>query len=193
MRGRIRVSPTSDLGRNLLLGWLDEFNVRYPDVSLSVILSDTKLDLLHEEIGLALRFCIAQDSSFIARPLEKTSRALCDTPTHPSELAPHRFIVLSSRGSAASKWSFQRDGITEVFKVPLEDARETNDGALARAWALSGHGLVMKSMWDVSADVQSGQLAVVLPAWSMPAAPIYARYQRSQYMPSHLKVQVDFL
>jgi DNA-binding transcriptional LysR family regulator len=202
VRGRIRISATSDLGRNLLRGWLDEFNAQYPEVVLSVILTDSKLDLLHEEIDVAIRFGVAQDSSFVARPLAMNRRVLCASPAylarhgapkHPRDLEQFHFIVLNARGAAASEWQFRRGEGTETFSVPLSAARETNDGALAREWALAGHGLVSKSIWDVSADVQAGRLAIVLADWAMPEAPVYALYQRSQYMPPRLKALVDFL
>jgi len=43
VRGKVRISATSDFGRYLLRGWLDEFNARYPEVSFAVTLSDSDL------------------------------------------------------------------------------------------------------------------------------------------------------
>ena len=56
VRGKVRISATSDFGRYLLRGWLDEFHERYPDVSFALTLSDSVSNLLLEEIDLAIRF-----------------------------------------------------------------------------------------------------------------------------------------
>ena len=67
MRGKVRISATSDFGRYLLCGWLDEFNERYPDVSFALTLSDSVSNLLLEEIDLAIRFGAPPDSGLAAR------------------------------------------------------------------------------------------------------------------------------
>jgi hypothetical protein len=68
------------------------------------------------------------------------------------------------------------------FVVAPARARETNDGAVAREWAINGHGVVMKSIWDIGADLQAGRLQVLLPQWRTPDAPVHVFYQRTRYM-----------
>lgn len=46
VRGRVRISVTSDFGRHVLKGWLDAFSKLYPDVVLSAALTDSKVHLL---------------------------------------------------------------------------------------------------------------------------------------------------
>ncbi|MDE1180966.1 LysR family transcriptional regulator [Paraburkholderia sp.] len=202
VRGRVRISATSDFGRHVLKGWLDEFNVMYPEVVLSVVLTDSVLNLLHDEIDLAIRFGTAEDSSFVARPLAPNRRVMCASPeyfashgkpAHPRDLAGFDFIVLGTGASAAGEWRFSRNGATELFSVPRARARETNDGALAREWALAGYGLAMKSIWDISADLSAGRLVIALPEWTTPQVPVYAFYQRSRFMAPRVRVLLDFL
>lgn len=80
-----------------------------------------------------------------------------------------------------------------LFKIPLETARETNDGALARQWAIDGHGIVLKSIWDVSADLVAGRLRVVMPEWQTTEAPVHALYSRSRYLAPRVRALLDFL
>jgi len=77
--------------------------------------------------------------------------------------------------------------------VPLDAARETNDGAVAREWALRGYGIVVKSMWDVEADLRSDGLRVLLPGWRYPDAPLHALYHRNRFMAPRVRVLLDFL
>jgi DNA-binding transcriptional LysR family regulator len=202
VRGKVRISATSDFGRHVLKAWLDAFNERYPEVVFSMVLSDSLSDLLQDDIDLAIRFGVLPDSSFVAKPLAPNRRVLCASPAylasrgvpqHPRDLETFDFIVLGTGTSSLTEWRFARGHETETFTVPLAAARETNDGALAREWAVDGHGLVMKSIWDIGADLKAGRLVIVLPEWRTPHAPVHALYPRSHYMAPRVRVLLDFL
>jgi DNA-binding transcriptional LysR family regulator len=202
VRGKIRISATSDFGRHVLKGWLDEFNVQYPEVSFAVVLSDSLLNLLHDDIDLAIRFGVPPDSSFVARRLAPNRRVLCASPeyvaTHglperPQDLDRFDCIVLGSASGLANEWRFTRGGEVETYTVPLTNSRETNDGALAREWAVAGHGIAMKSIWDIGSDLRARKLTILMPAWRSPDVPVHALYQRSRYMAPRVRALLDFL
>ena len=202
VRGKVRVSATSDFGRHVLKGWLDEFNVLYPEVTLALALSDSLSNLVEDDIDLVIRFGVPPDSSLVARRLAPNRRVLCASPAylsihgipdHPGDLDRFDYIVLSSASGSANEWRFSRGSEVETFTVPLERARETNDGALAREWAVDGHGIVMKSVWDIGADLRAGRLHILMPEWRSPDVPVHALYQRSRYMAPRVRALLDFL
>lgn len=63
---------------------------------------------------------------------------------------------------------------------------------LARQWTLNGHGIVLKSIWDVRQDLASGRLVQVLLAWRSPEAPVNALYSSGRYLAPRVRAQVDF-
>ncbi|NUU04013.1 LysR family transcriptional regulator [Herbaspirillum robiniae] len=200
--GKLRIAATSDFGRNVLQGWLEEFNRLHPQITIALILGDAVANLLQDDLDLAIRFGVPQNSSMVARPLAFNRRVLCAAPAyvaahgmpaHPSDLHRHSCIVLFSASGMANEWRFERDGKTESFIVPPAGARETNDGAVAREWAIGGHGIAMKSVWDIGADLQAGRLQVVMPQWRTPDAPVHALYQRTRYMAPRVRALLDFL
>ena len=202
VRGKLRVSATSDFGRHVLKGWLDEFNVLYPEVTFALALSDSLSNLVQDDIDLVIRFGVPPDSSLVARRLAPNRRVLCASPEylkihgipeHPRDLERFNYIVLSSASGSANEWRFSRGSETETFSVPLERARETNDGALAREWAVDGYGIVMKSVWDTGADLRAGRLTILMPEWRSPDVPVHALYQRSRYMAPRVRALLDFL
>ena len=202
VRGKVRVSATSDFGRHVLKGWLDEFNVLYPEVTFALALSDSLSNLVEDDIDLVIRFGVPPDSSLVGRRLAPNRRVLCASPAylsihgipdHPGDLDRFDYIVLSSASGSANEWRFSRGSEVETFSVPLERARETNDGALAREWAIDGHGIVMKSVWDVGADLRAGRLHILMPDWRSPDVPVHALYQRSRYMAPRVRALLDFL
>jgi DNA-binding transcriptional LysR family regulator len=198
VRGQLRVSATSDLGRNLLSHWLDEFNDKYPEVSLALILSDGLSDMLRDDIDVAIRFGVLPDSSLVARRLADNRRVLCASPgfveRHGAPLDPCdlvRFACIVH--GAAYEWRFRRAGEEQVFVVPAGSARETNDGALARDWALRGRGITLKSIWDIAGDLREGRLIALLPEWQSPEAPLNALYHQNRYLTPRLRALLDFL
>lgn len=201
VRGKLRISATSDFGRHVLSGWLDEFNALYPDITFALILGDSIANLMQDDLDLAIRFGVPQNSSMVARHLAPNRRVLCASPAyiaqhgmpgHPAELDQFDCIVLSSSGMA-NEWHFKNEAQTQTHIVSTAGARETNDGAVARAWAIDGRGIAMKSSWDIVADLQAGRLQVVMPEWRMPDAPVHALYQRTRYMAPRVRALLDFL
>jgi len=202
VRGKVRVSATSDFGRNLLMHWLDEFNALYPEVTFALTLSDSLSNLVQEDIDLAIRFGVPQDSSLVARKLAPNRRVLCASPEYiarkgepkdPYDLANFDCIVLSTGSGPVNEWRFTRGDEVQQYTVPFETARETNDGAVAREWALRGYGIAIKSMWDVQADLRADGLKILLPEWRYPDAPLHALYHRNRFMAPRVRVLLDFL
>ncbi len=202
VRGKVRISATSDFGRNLLMHWLDEFNALYPEVTFALTLSDSLSNLVQEDIDLAIRFGVPQDSSLVARKLAPNRRVLCASPDYiarkgepkdPHDLANFDCIVLGTASGWANEWHFTRGDEEQNYTVPFETARETNDGAVAREWALRGYGIVIKSMWDVEADLRADGLKILLPEWRYPDAPLHALYHRNRFMAPRVRVLLDFL
>ncbi len=202
VRGKVRISATSDFGRNLLMHWLDEFNAQHPEVTFALTLSDSLSNLLQDDIDLAIRFGVPPDSSLVAKPLAPNRRVLCASPEYiakhgepkdPHDLARFDCIVLGTASGAVNEWRFTRGDEVQHYTVPLDTARETNDGAIARDWALRGYGIVIKSMWDVEADLRGDGLRILLPDWRYPDAPLHALYHRNRFMAPRVRVLLDFL
>jgi DNA-binding transcriptional LysR family regulator len=202
VRGKLRISATSDFGRHVLRGWLDEFNEQYREITFALILGDSVSNLLQDDLDLAIRFGVPPDSSMIARHLAPNRRVLCASPSyiaahgvpsHPSELDEFDCIVLSSASGLANTWRFRQGTQSASYVVPAINARETNDGAVAREWAIEGQGIAMKSVWDVGADLLAGRLKIVMPDWRTPEVPVHAMYQRNRYMAPRVRALLDFL
>jgi DNA-binding transcriptional LysR family regulator len=202
VRGKVRISATSDFGRNLLMTWLDEFRALYPEVRFALTLTDTLSNLVLEDIDLAIRFGTPADSSLVARRLAPNRRVLCASPAYlarhgvpdePNDLARFDCIVISSAAGPVNEWSFTRGDVTQTYTVPLENALETSDGAVARQWTLCGYGLAVKSIWDVADDLRAGRLKIVLPDWRYPDAPLHALYHRNRFLAPRVRALLDFL
>ncbi|MCP3714136.1 MULTISPECIES: LysR family transcriptional regulator [unclassified Paraburkholderia] len=206
VRGKVRISATSDFGRNLLMSWLDEFRALYPDVRFALMLTDSLSNLVLEDIDLAIRFGTPQDSSLVARWLAPNRRVLCASPDYlarcgepkdPNDLARFDCIVIGSAAGPVNEWRFTRgsgsQAETQTYTVPLDGALESTDGEVARQWALCGYGLAVKSIWDVADDLRAGRLKTVMPEWRYPDAPLHALYHRNRFLAPRVRALLDFL
>jgi DNA-binding transcriptional LysR family regulator len=202
VRGKVRLSATSDFGRNRLRKWLEEFCELYPEVTFSLYLTDAMSNLLQDEIDLAIRFSLPQDSALAARRLAPDSRMLCASPAYlklhgvprsPADLAQHRFALWATSAGTQNEFELTRGDERWLHVVPLDEAWDTNDGAMVREWALCGRCIAYKSLWDIADDVKAGRLQVLLSDWKSRPTSIHALFQRSRYMPPRVRVLLDFL
>ena len=81
--GTLSVSIPSDLGRHVLLPWLDDFQHQHPRVSFQVRISDRLADLYRQPVDIAIRYGTPNDSALVALPLaEHNRRVVCASPAY---------------------------------------------------------------------------------------------------------------
>jgi DNA-binding transcriptional LysR family regulator len=184
--GELRLSVPSDLGRNLLLPWLDEIMDCHPDLTIHLIIGDALSDFYHDRIDLALRYGKPEDSSMVAFKLATIERVLCASPSylashgmpaHPDELTLHNCLLYLVKERQFDVWDFYLNEEKTTYlakddaslgiqhKIRVKGNRSCNDGDLVRRWALSGKGIANKSILDVSHDLGAGRLVRVLPQY----------------------------
>lgn len=180
IRDHLQISMPSDLGRNLMLGWLDEFLTRYPDVTVRVQLSDRLADIYRQPVDLAIRYGTPEDSSLVAVPLlTGNHRVLAASPTYlarhgspasPAELVRHNCLCFHIRDGLHERWRFTRAG--EECSVAVGGNRIADDADAVHRWALAGHGIAYKSRLDLAPDLAAGRLVVLCPDWQGEPAPL---------------------
>jgi len=60
-------------------------------------------------------------------------------------------------------------------------------------WALEGHGILMRSEWDVHSYIKSGKLVQVLGDWTLPGSDIFAVYPERAHLSAKVSAFIDFL
>lgn len=167
--GTLSISLPSDLGRNVLLGWLDDFQARHPAVNFQLRISDRLADLYRQPVDIALRYGSADDSSLVALPLASSRRVVCASPAYfarhgvpkvPADLGRHNCLRLMLGDSLHDRWTFHAG--KEAIAVGVSGDRVSDDGDLVRRWALEGKGVAYKSQLDVLGDLRSGRLLSAL-------------------------------
>jgi DNA-binding transcriptional LysR family regulator len=199
-RGLVRMNATPGFGRRHIAPALSEFSHRYPEVQVQLVLTDRPINLVEEGYDLGVRIGALGDSTLAARKLAANRRVVCASPRYlerrgtplcPRDLAEHDCIILRQDDADYALWRFSNGRRSETVRV--HGSLACNDGEVVRDWALAGHGLILRSWWDVAEQVQRGALVTVLDAYSTPEAHIHAVYPYPRNLPAKVRVLVDFL
>lgn len=202
VRGKVRISASADFGRNLLVPWLSDFSDQYPQLKIALTLTDSLSNLMQDDIDIAIRFGKPEDSSLVARQLAPNWRVLCAAPEYlerhgvpnrPEDLLSHQFIVLITAAGPLNEYHFASAGLPSKLSIPMEQAWETNDGALASTWAREGRGITRKTIWDAATDLHAGNLKVLLPEYIVEEVGVYAMLHRNRYKAPRVRALLDFL
>ncbi|VVE71129.1 LysR family transcriptional regulator [Pandoraea anapnoica] len=199
-RGLLRLAATLGFGRTHIAPALSVFAREYPEVEVQLHLTDRPVNLVEQGFDAAIRFGDLPDSRLTARQLMPNARVLCASPVYladagepvqPSDLAAHQCIVIRESDETYGTWHFRQADRQETVKV--RGMLSTNDGAAATTWALDGHGMLIRSMWDIRPYLASGQLRAVMSDWTLPAADIKLVYPTKSHLSAKTRALADFL
>ncbi|UJF17639.1 LysR family transcriptional regulator [Vibrio sp. SS-MA-C1-2] len=176
--GELRLSLSSDLGRNFVIPWLDEFLDQHPKVSLKINISDSNIDFYRDSVDLALRYGSPSDSNLYGFKVCDVPDVLCasseyiaahGTPKYPHDLVNYNGLFYQLFDVTHDVWQFSQidnDQRVKDFKVKMSGNRFANDGELVRRWCVAGKGIAVKSSIDISSDLLSGRLVNVMPEFT---------------------------
>ena len=201
--GTLKISMPSDLGRNMLVGWLDQFQAQYPKVSVQLSISDRVSDMYRQPVDIAIRYGIQEDSNLIALPLAPDNRRVLvaspdyirqhGKPASLDELSRHNCLRFMLDDVIHDRWSFYHAADAVPVLVEVNGNRSVDDADVVRRWAVAGMGIAYKSRLDLSDDIRSGRLSILLPDLLGEPTPLTMLcMHRSQITPTVLALR-DFL
>ena len=149
-RGELTVSVSQIMGRVHVMPVVDEFLRAYPDIRMRVLLNDRRVDLIEEDVDLALRVYELADSSMIATRVGMFRRVLCASPAYlkihgvpkkPSDLGSHDCVAYDRAiipGTGGSNWEFGSKETLEIVPIPYRLLVNSVEAAASAAVAGAG-------------------------------------------------------
>lgn len=198
-RGSLRICSSFGFGRRVAAPAISRLVQRYPQLNVRFEVFDRLVDVAAEGFDLDLRVGDEIAPHLIARRLVRNHRVLCAAPSYLarrgvprtlSDLAQHDCLVIKERDHPFGVWRLEGRGGPETAKVtgPLS----SNQGEIVLQWAIDGHGILLRSVWDVAPLIASGLLAHVLPEYRQPAD-VWAVYPGRLTGSAKTRVCVEFL
>ena len=206
--GPIRLAATFGFGRLWLGPALAEFQSLYPKVSVQVQLTEQLPDLVVEGLDGAIWLWNAPSQragEWVSRRLAGNQRVLIASPAYLQrrgepraldELSAHDCLVVRENGGSDQRfdhWRLRQDGNDHWTHTPVRGPLSSNSGELVRDWCLAGHGIMLRSLWDVATHLESAALVRVLPDWTMPDADVHWIAPYRAQVPRRIRLLVDFL
>lgn len=197
--GKIRLALPLGLGTSQLAEPISQFMEDNPEIEIEIDLNDRQIDLIDENIDLAIRVGDLEDSSLIARKLASVHFATCASPAylarygepqHPAELSTHEVLVYSNV-AVGRQWFYQQDGkrVSPRMKYRLS----ANNGEFLAAVAKRGQGIVSGPLALLQDLIECGELVQILSGFSKQVTGMYAVYPPGRLVSQRVRVFSDAL
>ncbi len=198
LEGRIRMTGPATLGVHSLARIVARFQATNPAVTLEMILTDRRMDLIAEGLDLAVRIGELRNSAMIARRAGSYRLMLVASPAYvarygapqaPAELSSARCLI-NLNMTPRNRWPLRRNGAEEIAEV--EGGLQIDNGEALRVATLEGAGIAYMPTDLVQDDVAAGRLVQILADWEALRMPIQLLYP-SRRIPRRVNALLDVL
>ncbi|KIQ00979.1 MULTISPECIES: LysR family transcriptional regulator [Pseudomonas] len=201
-RGRVRLSVPKAFGRFLVMPLINDFLQRYPEVDISLNLSDRSPDLISDQFDLLVSITDQPPPTLAGRPLCNVQQLLCASPTylqrhgmpqHPSELVRHACLYLDETADD-HRWHFSNG--PEQCVVAVNGRFASNHSEVRLNAVLEHLGITCLPHFTAAASLTSGALVRVLPQWRYTGSyqgTAWILYHPTRHLPPKLRVLIDHL
>jgi len=191
------ISAPVSLGRTHILPILVDFLSAYPDIKMQLSQTDRAVNLLEENVDLAVRLGSLPDSSLIATRVGLVRRVLCASPQYleargtprvPEDLVDHDCIA--SEATHSRDWNFRKVGAH--FAVAISHRLMVTTVETAIDAALAHVGIAHLMSYHADGYVANGQLRIVLEEFEPPLRPLSLVFPSQRQVPLKLRAFLDF-
>ena len=198
-RGHLRISVGTAVAKQILGPALPVFLDRYADITVELHVSDRQVDLVAEQIDVAIRSGALGDSTLVARKLGEATRVICASPLYlekhgtprvPADLLQHNCLTLP--GPAWSQWPFHtHEGIN---RLAVAGTLTSDNADLLLDMAVAGLGIARLADFMVARALRDGALVRLLVDSHVPESfPIHALTVPGRHRAPRVRAFVDFL
>jgi DNA-binding transcriptional LysR family regulator len=199
-RGHLRVHTFPVLAAHQIAPALPEFSARYPLITFDFMVTNRVVDIIGENVDIALRMGPLNASGFICRKIVDLKRVVCASPGYlakhgrpirPSDLLTHSCLILS-RNPGAANWTFQVKG--RLVRVDVKGPISADSADMLLKLAIQGAGILRLSEHVVAGSIDDGLLQPLLQDMQDPEAyPLYAILPPGRHQAPKVKAFVEFL
>jgi len=198
-RGRLTVTCSPAFAKYRLTPRVADFLREHPQLELRLMISSDNLDLIENNIDVAIRHGSLKDSSLVARHLTESRFVVCasphyleefGTPRQPEQLEQHNCLhaPISNTGGL---WHFSRRGREQAVEVSGNFTCDTVEHL--KELALGGAGIVNLADFVVEKELQDGRLQALLTQYETQALPLHLVYAHRERVPNKVRQFIDFM
>jgi len=183
VNGTLKVLAPLGFGNDHIAPLIGEFQQQHPNLNVELELSDKPSWSESHKWDIIIYIGELRDSTLKLATLAPNQRFLCASPEYvdnndplksPRELKDHTCIALRENSEDVTLWRFTHTHSQAQESVRITPTFTSNEGSVVKNWALAGHGIIMRSEWDVQPELNSGTLVRLLSNYNLPSADIVA-------------------
>jgi DNA-binding transcriptional LysR family regulator len=187
--GTLAISVPMMLGQGPFMDFLSRFSKEHSGIRVDLYITNAYLNLVAENIDVAVRFGHLKDSSVVAARLGKSVRYVVATagylegrrlPTEPEELKAYDCVMFNAKNYGAD-WDLICG--RKKVRVHVTGNVSSHDCQSAAAFVLRGHGVGLLETGYCDQALACGELVRLLPRWTSAEIPVSAVYPTRKFLP----------
>ena len=198
--GRVAITMNHDIAHKFVMPILGTLQQQYPHIQLELVLDDSRLDLIDEQIDIAIRIGIPKDESLIARVMHEERFALFASPEFLSsygtaktvkQLAGLPWIILSQASSHREVQHLRQKDKT-VSIQPAQFYR-CNSPLMMQQMVCNGLGIGALLPSTVKQEIEERKLVNIMPSISSEAMVFSLVYPSRHQVPLRTRTVINYL
>jgi DNA-binding transcriptional LysR family regulator len=198
-RGLLRVTTPVEFGNMHMPPLIAAFTARHPQITVDLHVSNRVLDLVEQNVDLAIRFAATLDAGYVARHIASSRVGIWASqaylrkhghPKKPEDLARHP-CLLFSEPVVRDEWVFTRG--KKQARVKLTPSMVSNSGEALMECACLGMGIALAPSMLAAAEWVAGRVEPLLPEWTTLTGKLYACYPHRRHLSAKVRALLDFL
>ncbi|QOV69645.1 DNA-binding transcriptional regulator YafC [Citrobacter sp. BDA59-3] len=198
-RGVLRIDAATPVMLHFVMPMIKPFRERYPEITLSLVSSETFINLIERKVDVAIRVGKLTDSSLRARPIFTSYRKLiaspdylarCGAPETAEDLKNHTCLGFTEPVSLNTWPVAAQDG--QLYEIDCDIS--SNSGETLKHLCLNGNGIASLSDFMIAKELESGELVEVLASKRLPVeTPFSAVYYSDRAVSTRIRAFIDFI
>ncbi|MTI15886.1 LysR family transcriptional regulator [Rhodobacteraceae bacterium RKSG542] len=202
-KGTIFAAAPLGIGRRFIAPSVPIFKQAHPGIDVRLRLTDHSIDIAGEGVDVAFALGTFEDSTVKRRKIAECERVLCASPSyvstkgHPENgeaLAgkDHDCLLMRFPGCPDHRWNLVgADGKARPYNV--KGPFESDDGDVLTEWALAGHGIINKPLFEVAEYLERSDLVVVCEKTPPVPVELVCLYPHRRFLDPKLRLFIDFM
>ena len=197
--GLLRISVPVILGQEPFLNFISRFLKDHARIRIDLFITNLFLDLVAENIDVAIRFGELQDSSVVATRIGKSIRYVVAAPEYlkgrklpsePADLRLHDCVMLNAKNNETD-WDLV-NGKKKV-RIHVSGPISSRDFDSVSTFVHRGHGVGLLPSTYCDEALGNGGLIRLLPKWASSQIPVFTVYSTRKFLPLRLSVFLEAL
>jgi DNA-binding transcriptional LysR family regulator len=197
--GTLAISIPIICSQSPFMDFLSRFSKEHSGIRLDLYITNAYLNLMAENIDVAIRFGQLQDSSVVAAKLGKSVRYVVASaeflkgrklPTEPEELKGYECVLFNAKNGEAD-WDLVSG--RRRLRVRVAGSVSSRDCQSVAAFVLRGHGIGLLETGYCDQALARGGLVRLLPRWTSTDIPVSAVYPSRKFLPPRVSAFITAL